>query len=166
MKLVPVTRKHIQGIVEIDQNAFPEPWSKKLWLKELSRMHRSYFAALDGDDVIGYGGGLLAGHDFHITTIAVKGSNLSKGVATQIMVKLLEEAIMMGATDLTLEVRIGNLPAQALYRKFGMAPAGIRRAYYQPNNEDALIMWANDINQSPYKVLLESLKKPKESVTP
>ena len=169
MKLVPVTRKHIEGIIEIDQIAFPEPWSKKLWLKELSRMHRSYYAALEGDEVIGYGGGLLAGGDFHITTIAVEGSILNKGVATQIMIKLLEEAIMMGATDLTLEVRVGNLPAQALYKKFGMAPAGIRRAYYQPDNEDALIMWVNDINQGPYKVLLESLKRQqnsKESIAP
>ncbi|MBG01575.1 MAG: ribosomal-protein-alanine N-acetyltransferase [Acidimicrobiaceae bacterium] len=166
MKLVPVTRKYIQGIIEIDQVAFPEPWSKKLWLKELSRMHRSYYVALESDEVIGYGGGLLAGDDFHITTIAVKDSNLSKGVATQIMIKLLEEAITMGATDLTLEVRVGNLPAQALYKKFGMVPAGIRRAYYQSDNEDALIMWANDINQGPYKLLLDSLKRPKESVTP
>ena len=168
MKLLPATRRHIQEIIEIDQAAFPEPWSKKLWLKEIDRMHRSYYVASDGEGVIGYGGGLLAGDDFHITTIAVKKSNLKKGVATQIMIKLLEEAIILGATDLTLEVRVGNLPAQALYRKFGMAPAGIRRSYYQPDNEDALIMWVNDIHENSYKALLDSIKReyiPKETIT-
>jgi len=157
--LLPIERIHLQEIIEIDQAAFPEPWSKKLWLKEIDRMDRSYYVAVEGGAVIGFGGGLLAGGDFHITTIAVRESNHGKGVATQIMVRLLEEAIAMGATDLTLEVRVGNLPAQSLYRKFGMAPAGVRRAYYQPDNEDALIMWANDIHEKLYGELLVSIKR-------
>ncbi len=168
MKFLPVKRNHLEEIIDIDQAAFPEPWSKKLWLKEINRMDRSYYVAIEGSAVIGFGGGLLAGSDFHITTIAVKKSNHGEGVATQIMLKLLEEAITMGATDLTLEVRVGNLPAQSLYRKFGMAPAGIRRSYYQPDNEDALIMWANDIHQEPFGELLDSIKRgqiPKEITT-
>ena len=75
------------------------------------------------------------------------------------MIKLLEEAVKLGATDLTLEVRAGNHPAQALYRRFGMAPVGIRPSYYQPDNEDALIMWANDIHEQPYLELLDSIKQ-------
>ena len=126
MKLHPATEEHLQEIMTVDREAFPTPWSKKLWMKEISRTERAYYVAIEGQKVIGFGGGLLAGDDFHITTIAVRASNLSKGVATLIMVKLLEDAVKLGATNLTLEVRIGNLPAQALYRKFGMVPAGIR----------------------------------------
>ena len=163
MKILKASANHIKEIIEIDREAFPKPWSKKLWLKELSRTERSYCVAAEDGKVIGFGGGLLAGEDFHITTIAVQDSNLSKGVATNIMIKLLEEAIVIGANHLTLEVRIGNLPAQALYRKFGMAPAGIRRAYYQPDNEDALIMWAHDIHEQPYAEILSSIKRSQES---
>ena len=49
-------------------------------------------------------------------------------------------------TALTLEVRAGNTAAQGLYRRFGLAPAGVRRAYYQPDGEDALVMWAHEID--------------------
>ena len=159
MNLHPAIEEHLQEIMAVDREAFPTPWSKKLWIKEITRTERAYYVAIEGQKVIGFGGGLLAGDDFHITTIAVKVSNLSKGVATLIMVKLLEDAVKLGATNLTLEVRIGNLPAQAVYRKFGMVPAGIRPSYYQPDTEDALIMWANDIHEQPYMKLLHSIKQ-------
>lgn len=159
MKFIPLDRSHISEIMDIDRLAFPEPWSKKLWIKELAQSHRSYYVATDNGEVVGYGGGLIAATDFHITTIAVRQPDLNRGIASRILTELLEAAIGMGATDLTLEVRVGNLPAQALYRKFGMVPAGIRRAYYQPDNEDALIMWANDIDQSPYLEQLRSIKR-------
>ena len=48
---------------------------------------------------------------------------------------------------MTLEVRVGNNPAIELYRRFGYAPAGIRRNYYSEEGEDALIMWAHDVDQ-------------------
>jgi ribosomal-protein-alanine N-acetyltransferase len=169
MKFLPLARSHISEIMDIDRLAFPEPWSKKLWIKELAQSHRSYYVATDNEEVVGYGGGLIAGTDFHITTIAVRQPDLNRGIASWIIIKLLESAIEMGATDLTLEVRVGNLPAQALYRKFGMVPAGIRRAYYQPDNEDALIMWANDIDQSSYLEQIRTLKRTlacRESISP
>ncbi len=159
MNLYPATEDHLEEIMEIDKEAFPTPWSRKLWIKEISRTHRAYHVAIENKKVIGFGGGLLAGDDFHITTIAVRASNLSKGVATRIMIKLLDEALKLGATNLTLEVRAGNHPAQALYRRFGMAPVGIRPSYYQPDHEDALIMWANDIHEQPYLELLDSIKQ-------
>ena len=56
----------------------------------------------------------------------------------------------MGANQLTLEVRVSNLAAQAVYRRFGFAPAGVRKAYYVDNREDAVIMWAIDVQGPSY----------------
>jgi ribosomal-protein-alanine N-acetyltransferase len=63
---------------------------------------------------------------------------------------LAREAISRGATGMTLEVRVGNESAQAMYRRFGFHPAGIRRNYYVETNEDALVMWADDVDGADY----------------
>jgi len=59
---------------------------------------------------------------------------------------------------LTLEVRASNAPAQALYRRFGFAPVGVRRNYYEETNEDAIIMWANDIDTDDYRRRLDAIE--------
>jgi ribosomal-protein-alanine N-acetyltransferase len=54
-------------------------------------------------------------------------------------------------------VRITNRPAQELYRRFGFVPAGIRKGYYVETNEDALVMWANDVDTDEHHERLERL---------
>ena len=66
-------------------------------------------------------------------------------------------AVERGARNLTLEVRVTNEAAQGLYRAFGFAPAGIRKGYYVETNEDALIMWANDVDTPDYAARLDAL---------
>ena len=67
-------------------------------------------------------------------------------------------ALARDARHLTLEVRVGNTGAQELYRQFGFAPAGIRKGYYVETHEDALVMWANDIDSDDYAVRLAGLE--------
>ena len=62
----------------------------------------------------------------------------------------------MGARHATLEVRMSNRAAQRLYSKFGLAPVGVRKDYYA--NEDALVMWATDIDAADYLVRIEQLR--------
>ena len=50
---------------------------------------------------------------------------------------------------MTLEVRASNTGAQALYRRFGFVPAGVRQRYYE-NTEDAIVMWCHDIADGEY----------------
>ena len=71
---------------------------------------------------------------------------------------LVREARRRGTTALTLEVRAGNEPAKALYRRFGFAPAGIRKDYYAEVGEDALIMWAHDVDADEYGALLDLIE--------
>ena len=63
-----------------------------------------------------------------------------RGLASRLVVDLLERARMKGADHLTLEVRVSNFAAQALYRAHGFRLAGLRRGYYRATGEDALIM--------------------------
>jgi ribosomal-protein-alanine N-acetyltransferase len=52
--------------------------------------------------------------------------------------------------NLTLEVRVSNTPAKTLYQQFGFAPVGVRRNYYVETGEDAIVMWARDIDSDDY----------------
>ncbi|MDH3518576.1 MAG: ribosomal-protein-alanine N-acetyltransferase, partial [Acidimicrobiia bacterium] len=67
-----------------------------------------------------------------------------------------EAALAGGARSLTLEVRSSNKAAQALYRRFGMAPVGVRKQYYR--DEDALIMWAHEIDGDDYTARLDGIR--------
>jgi ribosomal-protein-alanine N-acetyltransferase len=57
----------------------------------------------------------------------------------------------------TLEVRASSTGAQELYRRFGFAPAGVRRRYYE-ESEDAIVMWCHDIDGPEYAARLEGLR--------
>jgi ribosomal-protein-alanine N-acetyltransferase len=59
---------------------------------------------------------------------------------------------------MTLEVRVANRVAQALYYRFGFQPAGIRKNYYAETNEDALVMWVDDIDSDDYARRLDGLE--------
>jgi ribosomal-protein-alanine N-acetyltransferase len=96
--------------------------------------------------------------DGHVTTIAVDPEWQRNGVATRLLVALAREAIARGATALTLEVRLSHRGAQQLYQRFGFVSVGVRKGYYADTGEDALIMWAHDVDQPEYAALLERLE--------
>ena len=72
---------------------------------------------------------------------------------------LAREAIARGATAITLEVRMSNVGAQEMYRRFGFGPVGVRKNYYQEVNEDALVMWVHEVDQPEYAALLDSIER-------
>ncbi len=59
---------------------------------------------------------------------------------------------------MTLEVRVSNFVAQSLYRKYGFREAGMRHRYYSDNQEDALIMWTEEISSPAYVERFQTLK--------
>jgi ribosomal-protein-alanine N-acetyltransferase len=97
--------------------------------------------------------------DGHVTTIAVDPRWHRHKIGTRLLLALAREAIDRGATGLTLEVRLSNLGAQALYRRFGFEPVGVRTGYYVETKEDALIMWAHEVDQPGYTKLLDALDR-------
>ena len=81
----------------------------------------------------------------HITNIAVHPDFRRQGIGEQMMRFAFKKARELGATKMTLEVRLSNHGAQALYRKLGFQDRGIRKGYYSDTNEDAIIMWKDDL---------------------
>lgn len=157
LEVVPVEKRHLDAIMAIDAQVYPTPWSRRLWRQELEREHRLYRCAVRDGVVVGVVGVLLAAEDAHIMTVAVDPGAQRSGVATALMLAAAREAIGAGARAMTLEVRASNTGAQALYRRFGLAPVGHRRGYYEPDGEDALVMWAHDIDGPEYADRLRAI---------
>lgn len=94
----------------------------------------------------------------HIVTIAVRSSLKRQGLGEQLLIRIIEMAQQLNAKIVTLEVRVSNTVAQALYKKYGFTVAGTRRKYYSDNGEDALIMSTDDITSPDYEVMFQRLK--------
>jgi [ribosomal protein S18]-alanine N-acetyltransferase len=154
----PMRRRHLRGVLKIEQQVYPRPWSMGLFMSELGYQGtRAYVVARVGSAVVGYGGLMLVPDDGHITTLAVDPAWHRHQIGTRVLHTLATTAIERGAENLTLEVRASNAAAQQLYRAFGFAPAGIRKGYYVETNEDAIIMWAHDVDTADYAERLARL---------
>ncbi len=145
--LVPLRRRHLRSVLRIEAQVYPRPWSLPLFMSELNlRTSRAYIAARVEGVIVGYAGIMLAGDEAHVTTIAVNPAWQRHKIGSRLMARLVRSAMAQGARHLTLEVRMSNLGAQGMYRRFGFEPAGVRKNYYAETNEDALIMWAYDLH--------------------
>jgi ribosomal-protein-alanine N-acetyltransferase len=159
VELVPMRRRHLRSVLRIEAQVYPRPWSMSLFMSELAlRTTRAYYVARVDGDVVGYAGLMMTADDGHVTTIAVDPSWQRKQLGTRLLLQLARDAIARGATSLTLEVRMHNAPAQELYRRFGFKPVGVRKNYYVETNEDALIMWADDVDGDAYAARLARLE--------
>ncbi len=105
--------------------------------------------------VVGFAGLWLMLDEAHITTIGVKASHRGRGVGELLLLGLFDAALEMGASLMTLEVRVSNVVAQKLYEKYGFERVGIRKGYYSDNGEDAYIMTVTDIQSSYYRAILQ-----------
>ncbi len=158
VQVVPMRRRHLRSVLQIEAQVYPRPWTLGLFLSELNlQTARSYFVARVDGKVVGYAGLMLSLEDAHVTTLAVDPMWQRNKLGQRLMVVLAREAVRVGAKNLTLEVRVSNQAAQGLYRRFGLAPAGIRKGYYLESGEDAIVMWAHDIDDEAYSARLRRL---------
>ena len=152
-------RRHVKSILAIEERVYPKPWTAGVFNSEIDlarRDERHYVIGLLEAEVVAYGGLMFAVDEAHITNIAVDPEFQRRGFARRVLLELANVAIDRGFTALTLEVRVSNIAAHAMYRQFGFAPAGIRQRYYE-NTEDALVMWAYDIDSPEYRARLDAI---------
>jgi ribosomal-protein-alanine N-acetyltransferase len=148
-------RRHLRGVMAIERQVYPRPWSPNLFLSEMTESkNRCYLVAKIDREVVGYAGMICYGEEAHVTNIAIDPLHHRQKIATRLLHDLIEQAVEMGAEAVSLEVRVTNWGAQRLYGGFGFRPIGVRKNYYQEINEDALIMWVDDIRTSRYRDLL------------
>jgi ribosomal-protein-alanine N-acetyltransferase len=145
----------IEPALVIERATYPTPWTPGIFAEELKAPGRTYLAADAGGAMVGYGGLMVVGEEAHITSVTVDPARRGGRIGTRLMLELSRRAVAAGATSLTLEVRVSNQRAQAIYRRFGMAPVGVRKRYYQ--DEDALIMWVHDLEGEDFAHRLDEI---------
>lgn len=154
----PMRRSDVPIVSAIERRSYPTPWHENAYYTEISNRSACYLVARLEGNVVGYAGMWVIMDEAHITTVAVDPKHRGKKIGERLLIGLLEESIMRGGMRATLEVREHNVVAQNLYRKYGFVEAAIRKNYYTDNDENALVMWVDDIHTVQYGELLHELK--------
>ncbi len=146
LALRPLSAERLAEAVALDQVAMAgDTWSEALFADELPRRDRSWWMALaplpdgEGAALVGFAGGMVVDGELQILKVAVDPSLRRRGIATELVLRVAEDARNLGADRCSLEVRASNEGAQHLYRALGLVPIGRRPRYYR-DREDALIM--------------------------
>lgn len=109
--------------------------------------------------IIGFAGMWHVLDEAHVTTIGVTPGFQGRGLGELLFITLLDAAIARNATWLTLECRVSNYGAQALYRKYGFTIQGVRPHYYSDNQEDAYVMWSPSLRDPAYLASIAQLRR-------
>jgi ribosomal-protein-alanine N-acetyltransferase len=134
----------IDRIYEIETKSFATPWSKEAFYNELTMNKFAFYTVIEvGNEVAGYCGAWVVVDEVHITNIALLPEYRGMRLGEALLRKVMDLVKELGAKTMTLEVRVSNIVAQALYRKLGFQEGAIRKQYYTDNLEDALVMWVN-----------------------
>ncbi|MBF7096608.1 ribosomal protein S18-alanine N-acetyltransferase [Alkalibacter mobilis] len=143
-KVIEITRMKLHDLDEIillENRSFTIPWTRNMFEEELKNPLARYFVLWVDSQIAGYGGIWLIFDEGHITNVAIHPNYRKIGLGKVLLEHMVDESKKEGVSEFTLEVRVGNTGALALYRSCGFEKAGIRKNYYSDNNEDAIIMW-------------------------
>ena len=142
-----MTTDHIQDVFQLSKDSFHTPWSIDSISKELNNSFAKYVVAIDSinNKLVGFAGMWIIAGEGNITNIAVNSNYRKQGIGYNLLSNLINICKENNCNDLTLEVRVSNLPAQKLYNKLGFINEGIRKKYYEDNGEDAIIMWKRNL---------------------
>lgn len=138
-----MTVDDLDQVMSLELACFSVPWSREAFENELTKNQlASYLVIEEQGQVVGYCGVWYVMDEGHITNVAVHPEHRKKGLGKALIKALIKEAVLQTIHHLTLEVRVSNQAAIALYKTMGFEEVGIRPKYYMDNHEDALIMWA------------------------
>ena len=138
--IVPMTAQHVPQIAALEQVCFSDPWSEASVQSELTNPLSLWLVALDGGTGAGYIGSQTVIDETDIMNLAVAPAYRRQGLAARLLEELERLLKAKSVHSLTLEVRISNEAALALYEKAGFLAVGRRKNYYLHPKEDALIL--------------------------
>lgn len=178
----------IADVSRVERQCFTNPWPQSAYRRELRNPGNNAYLVLwehddtqlpappeeargalsmlpffrrgqrNNDRIVGFAGMWILYDEAHVTTIGVVPELRGKGLGELLLIELFEIAYARNAEWVTLEVRVSNDSAQALYRKYGFSQQGIRRRYYSDNGEDAYIMWSPSIRTDEYRQRFNELR--------
>lgn len=139
----------IAQVLKVERACFADPWSAEVFSATLLLPYAYYYVAEIRDEkgdprVIGECGVRDIMGEGEITNVAVLPDYRGLGIARTMFGQLMKESLQRGMTSFTLEVRAGNVPAIALYKRYGFHTEGVRKRFYEKPVEDALIMWRRE----------------------
>ena len=165
----PMRVEQLDQVRRIERACFPTPWPRNAYRCEIEKNERAHYLVVRTTsesaqepqrqfplsifpfgrsgprDVVGYCGVWVMLDEAHITTIAVDPDYRRLGLGQLLIIQMARIALQARATRMTLEVRMSNEHAQALYRKYGFSDGGVRPRYYSDDFEDALIMRSEEL---------------------
>ena len=160
ISIEPMRLEDVPDVHRIESASFSTPWPDYAFKQEIQTNRLAHYLVVKaGDETIGYGGMWLMVDEAHVTTFAVLPEWRRRGVGARLMLALMHVALDLNARIVTLEVRLSNHAARALYGRFGFKPVGIRPRYYSDNNEDALIMTTAPITSEEMTARVADLEK-------
>jgi ribosomal-protein-alanine N-acetyltransferase len=148
LRFVPIAEAHLDQVMAIEQEAYPEPWTRTMFSQEITSDNARFFVAFHEGVLVGYAGFWVVADEAHITSVTVRDTCRGRGFGRCALEFILGEAARLGACIATLEVRASNHRAQDLYLTAGFRHVGVRKGYYAKTGEDALLM-AKDLSPAP-----------------
>ena len=141
-------------LVAIEPGAPPDPHGRlRRWAGRLGRVRDE-----PRERMVGFAGGWLLADQLHVTTVAVHPDAQRRGVATALLLALVDAARGAGIATVALEVRASNEGAQRLYERFGLRRAGTLPGYYRDNAEDAVVMLSPALDDPAWAGALDRLR--------
>ena len=156
-----MTKSDVDNVVKLEEASYGKHhWSKESFYNELENDLSHYYCAFDGNgNLLGYCGCWHIFEEAHITTVSVNPEYRRQKGEQALLIKLIEDCYQEKIKYITLEVRESNVAAISLYDKNGFVSIGERKGYYQDNNEDALIMFTENIWYQKFSLLYNQNKK-------
>ena len=168
----------VDQVMQIERVSFSAPWSARAYRYEIAendhstmrvvrprpRWQSSLGVALQRlvgnlpGPVLGYAGAWRLVDEIHVSTIAVHPDWRRRGLGELLLLSLFDRGLELGVRRATLETRVSNLAAQALYRKYGFEILSVQKAYYSDNNEDAHIMGTPDLAAAEFQARLRTCR--------
>lgn len=131
----------LDDIYELDVQTFAMPWSKEALSYDILENDNAFVIVAEYEgEFAGYADIWTVLDEADLNSIAVRVDFRRKGIGDAIMLAMIEMLSTSGVATINLEVRVSNMPAIKLYKKYGFKECGVRPRYYLDNGEDALIM--------------------------
>lgn len=134
-------RGDVPQVAAMEKKYFSEPWSEQAFFDVLNKREYFYMVALNAEDVIGYCGLYQVLEEGNITQVAVREDMRGRGIARMLLQDFMQKGKESGIDAYTLEVRVSNKSAIALYEACGFVTESVRKDFYTMPKEDAYIMW-------------------------
>jgi ribosomal-protein-alanine N-acetyltransferase len=162
IQIKPPKSPHLAAMVALDRTSLGGIWTLSGYERELNSPNSELLILSlpsNPETIIGLACFWAILEEAHITLLAIYPDYQRQGLGKLLLYKLLEKAVQRQLERATLEVRVSNQSAIALYEHFGFRIAGERKNYYPQTGESSLIFWRNDLQKTAFREQLSKWRQ-------